>query len=431
MRWNLIPDKQPTRQNHISTDLRRQVYLAARTNRMTSQPGESPRCAESDAFMTFDSRLDDFELGESLSNFPLAALPPMPTPKHKQLRNQVTGGVAVVAWCICCAEGAIYALGYWCDFQPFEFWTLVGAIIHTQAVIAIIAHACLLYADPGVMQRSREDCLPLPPTIGERLRAGDSLHDLADNIYDTSRARNDADVPSSFCVRCCLWRRPPPPPANLAVGKNAQWLWANHPKLAKRCPCAGGAKAHHCSTCNRCVVAFDHHCGVLGRCISAANMPYFATLLLMGQTASLTCAVAFIGFVSQMWGTTGARWALIGCAQREHSASRGRAAHAARARSPSDTHTPHSLPPLTITLSPARLIASSATLRSRAAWRWAAAASGCSSTSSDGHPHGQREQRGGWPGLLASQAMLLRRTRGCRRARRSLGLPRARGRRRS
>lgn len=265
---------------------------------LSGYPPASPRfTGESSPFLLEDEFDGDI--------FPLEALPPMPKPQKSILRNQALRGVGTVGWAIAASELSVHAFQYLSDAKPAWLWTALTTSIHVQAIVAILAHAGLLLGDPGVITRSHETCLPLPPPIASRLRAGDSLDDLKDNI------RANEDDETTYCVRCCLWRAPPPPPASRAAGPCLQWLWQEHPVLARCLPCAGGTKAHHCSLCQRCVRGFDHHCGVLGRCIAAANMPYFVVLVGMGQTAFGTNAVALLGLVYARYGYGALQTALL------------------------------------------------------------------------------------------------------------------------
>lgn len=260
----------------------------------------SPRGAAMEAAPLFEDVLsleDDL-----LSSFPVAALPPLPKPQHAILRVQVLRGVATVLCSIVTGIGAVHALAWYVHYEPAHLWSPLTFAIHTQAVIAIVAHVNLLVCDPGVLPRDRWTSLPVPSVVAERLRAGDSLEGLT-NVFD------ETDV-SSYCVRCCVWRRAPPPPAERAPSDWAEWLWRKHPHVARQCPCAGGRKAHHCSTCSRCVVDFDHHCGVLGRCIAGHNMPWFIALLTMAQTAMLTGLLAAFLATYQHFGPQVARYAV-------------------------------------------------------------------------------------------------------------------------
>ena len=204
----------------------------------------------------------------------------------------------LVFQCIFWGIGMTYVLAWVVDFEPRAAWSPLLFAIRMQAATAVVAHANLLFGDPGVVIRSRGNCLPVPPVVAERLRAGDSLEGL-ENV------RDDSDG-ASYCVRCCVWRRAPPPPAERASEQWQQWLWRHHPAVARNCACAGGRAAHHCSLCQRCVVDHDHHCGVLGRCIAGHNMQWFVLLVVSGWLAmfTVTCAVAVA--VVQRYGESGA-----------------------------------------------------------------------------------------------------------------------------
>lgn len=42
-----------------------------------------------------------------------------------------------------------------------------------------------------------------------------------------------------------------------------------------RCDCIKQQRAHHCSTCARCIRKMDHHCPWVNNCVGAANQKYF------------------------------------------------------------------------------------------------------------------------------------------------------------
>ncbi|KAL4968337.1 DHHC family palmitoyltransferase [Aspergillus stella-maris] len=67
-------------------------------------------------------------------------------------------------------------------------------------------------------------------------------------------------------------------------------------RFCRKCQCPKPDRAHHCSTCKRCVLKMDHHCPWLATCVGLHN--YKAFLLFLIYT-SLFCWVDF--GVSAIW----------------------------------------------------------------------------------------------------------------------------------
>ncbi|KAJ6099225.1 hypothetical protein N7467_000760 [Penicillium canescens] len=67
-------------------------------------------------------------------------------------------------------------------------------------------------------------------------------------------------------------------------------------RYCKKCQCPKPDRAHHCSTCKRCVLKMDHHCPWLATCVGLYN--YKAFLLFLIYT-SLFCWVVFS--VASIW----------------------------------------------------------------------------------------------------------------------------------
>ncbi|KAJ5239261.1 hypothetical protein N7468_003880 [Penicillium chermesinum] len=69
-------------------------------------------------------------------------------------------------------------------------------------------------------------------------------------------------------------------------------------RYCKKCQCPKPDRAHHCSTCKRCVLKMDHHCPWLATCVGLYN--YKAFLLFLIYT-SLFCWVCFAVALTWTW----------------------------------------------------------------------------------------------------------------------------------
>eukprot|EP00933_Yihiella_yeosuensis_P037754 TRINITY_DN31748_c0_g1_i1.p1 TRINITY_DN31748_c0_g1~~TRINITY_DN31748_c0_g1_i1.p1 ORF type:complete len:282 (+),score=37.32 TRINITY_DN31748_c0_g1_i1:67-912(+) len=193
----------------------------------------------------------------------LASLPPLPKPKKCDMRCEAAGGCTTVSLTIATFLAGTHAgVNMMGDAAAKEIRNACLVLIYMEAAIAIFCLLGLMWGDPGVVKRSKQNCLPLPEEVARKLQAGEPLG--SQNITDGDR---------TFCVRCCVWRI-----------HNSE---------------KGGSKAfHHCSICQRCVVHFDHHCGVFGRCIAGdgcgGNMLYFKTIIGMGAAGLATCGITFV-----------------------------------------------------------------------------------------------------------------------------------------
>lgn len=192
-----------------------------------------------------------------------ALLPPLPQPDGA-MRTEEAAGMALVTVIVCaCISGT--HLGVWLmDFGDPSHWisllaTRLKILVYSEAALAFLCLAGLMFADPGVVKRSRETCLPLPAEVAGLLGTGQAI-----SAHITA---NIQDGVSSYCVRCLVWRSPQ---RNLKMDG-----------------------FHHCSTCQRCVRHFDHHCSLFGRCIAghglSGNMKYFIAINWMGCAGGITC----------------------------------------------------------------------------------------------------------------------------------------------
>ncbi|PYI34024.1 zf-DHHC-domain-containing protein [Aspergillus indologenus CBS 114.80] len=69
-------------------------------------------------------------------------------------------------------------------------------------------------------------------------------------------------------------------------------------RFCKKCQCPKPDRAHHCSTCKRCVLKMDHHCPWLATCVGLYN--YKAFLLFLIYT-SVFCWVDFLVASTWIW----------------------------------------------------------------------------------------------------------------------------------
>lgn len=208
------------------------------------------------------------------------AYPALPMPQLSEMRSQSMVGCATVLCIAALCLGGTHAAVVLGELErPLPEIFLGG--IWAAAFIALMCLFGLLCGDPGVIKRSEERCTPLPDgQVRERILSMQPI---------TSEIRNiDDPVRGTFCVRCLVWRAP-------------------------------SERAHHCSTCGRCVKAFDHHCGVFGRCIAGdgcgGNMGYFRVIIAMAPVGGVItmAAVAAAAANKESWAQVG-MWLGIGLA---------------------------------------------------------------------------------------------------------------------
>ena len=168
----------------------------------------------------------------------IASLPPLPEPRRALLCRERLAGVAVVG----SINGVLHVAarvahhGYGFGYAPL--WDVLLAIGTYETVFAFLALLAIHLVDAGVIRRSADRCLPLPPELAgvvKRLGRGRAL------VGVSNPTRDDG---SSYCVRCFVWRRPPRSSPSGLESLGARCTGDMTPR---------SLSGHHCSTCGVCV----------------------------------------------------------------------------------------------------------------------------------------------------------------------------------
>lgn len=197
-----------------------------------------------------EAELDDWE-----SYLPMDELPDLPE-RRKEYYLEPWIGISVVS---VMSVGLVWSTVFSTTTDVEENASrvrLARKLIWLWAGIAVSCTAYILFGEAGVIQRTPENCYPIPEKVAEKLLEGCRVVDMS----------NPKDGDQTYCVRCLLWR----------------------PRVD-----SWGQRCHHCSVCQRCVTGFDHHCGVFGRCIVRGNMPCFVLLISMMMAGWVTASMAF------------------------------------------------------------------------------------------------------------------------------------------
>ena len=148
-------------------------------------------------------------------------LPPLQK-RGAERRTEAFTGVGVVLGIIAaCIAGTHTGVQLMSCVPDHAFRRWLPLLVYGEASIALICLLGLMFDDSAVIKRSKLTCAPTPPSVKTWLQLAESSKGRKNITGDDGRV---------YCVRCHVWR----------------------PR---------DSRAHHCATCQRCVVDFDHHCG--------------------------------------------------------------------------------------------------------------------------------------------------------------------------
>ena len=185
-------------------------------------------------------------------------LPPLQK-RGAERRTEAFTGVGVVLGIIAaCVAGTHTGVQLMACVPDHAFRRWLPLLVYGEAFIALICLLGLMFDDGAVIKRSKLTCAPTPPSVKTWLQLAESSKGRKNITGDDGRV---------YCVRCHVWR----------------------PR---------DSRAHHCATCQRCVVDFDHHCGVFGRCIAGSglrgNMKWFVSIIAMGYCGAGTATASLL-----------------------------------------------------------------------------------------------------------------------------------------
>ena len=185
-------------------------------------------------------------------------LPPLQK-RGSERRTEAFTGVGVVLGIIgACVAGTHTGVQLMSCVPDHAFRRWLPLLVYGEAFIALICLIGLMFDDGAVIKRSKLTCAPTPASVKTWLQLAESSKGRKNITGDDGRV---------YCVRCHVWR----------------------PR---------DSRAHHCATCQRCVVDFDHHCGVFGRCIAGSgfrgNMKWFVTVIAMGYAGAGTATASLL-----------------------------------------------------------------------------------------------------------------------------------------
>jgi palmitoyltransferase ZDHHC2/15/20 len=121
---------------------------------------------------------------------------------------------------------------------------------------------------------------------------GISLYLLANSSYTIAILTDPGSPLTTANGYSHLPTHEPPNTASLTVKSTGST------RYCKKCQCPKPDRAHHCSTCRRCVLKMDHHCPWLATCLGLRNYKAFILFLIY---TSFFCWVCFAVTADWVW----------------------------------------------------------------------------------------------------------------------------------
>ena len=105
---------------------------------------------------------------------PIESLPPLPIPRYDNRRRETLNGIfivlSIILLFVSLTHGVALTAVQTIPKNSVAHVTIL-CLIYTESIIALLCLFGILYADPGVVYRSKETCYPIPKEVQPYIRA--------------------------------------------------------------------------------------------------------------------------------------------------------------------------------------------------------------------------------------------------------------------